>query len=304
MTENTVQNPFQQFIIAHGDDKDKIQERYETHRTTRAADFKSKILNPNFQGWQVDEILKKLHVQAKNADGSPFVDSRNNLAFYARPPQHIRELAGEVQQEIRSIAPSMWFTPSAGLHMTTLELANSRSPEEIDEIVSRLSQTGALPDIVNYTLHHRARLIKPVVSYDASAIALSFVPATDEEGDDYTYHHLRRDLFDEVTAAGIPIHPRYTVPSSHIALARFITHDGFLLDKPNPDGSSFDRERVNELIQRIEEINQNLKEKYWPKQDGSSKGDWVVGHEKGFEFCKGTSWYGGGECVLVGEGFQ
>lgn len=87
----------------------KLQARYEANRSARNARFKATILSSDFPGWTVDEILSRLHAQENEDDnkGEPrFVDPRNNLAFYARPPQHIRELIDEIQQELKSVAPS------------------------------------------------------------------------------------------------------------------------------------------------------------------------------------------------------
>lgn len=308
------QNPFQQLISECDNDPTRLQARYETHRSARNAQFKTTILSPDFPGWTVDEILSKLHAQETGKNGKaeePFIDHRNNLAFYARPPKHIRELVDGIQRELRSVAPSIWFTPSENLHMTTLELTNSRTRSELEVLVSELEATGTIPELVDYTFNHRSRLIKPVVSYDASAMALSFVPAAGEgtgSTDDgaYSYHHLRRDLYDRVAETGIKVIPRYIVPSAHVTIARFITHDGFLLEQDGPDGSRIDREQLKALMNKIEHINQELQKKYWPSEEGnmSSRGEWVVGHEKGLELCKGASWYGKGESVLDGKGFN
>lgn len=206
---------------------------------------------------------------------------------------------------------AIWFTPSEGLHMTTLELANSRTRSELEGLVSELEATGIILELAEYTINHRSRLIKPIISYDASAMALSFIPAAGEGTDNtddgaYSYHHLRRDLYDQVAETGIKVIPRYIVPSAHITIARFITHDGFLLEKDGPDGTRVDREQLKTLMEKLEHINQGLQQKYWPSSEGGniSSGEWVVGHEKGLELCKGASWYGKGECVLIGKGFN
>ena len=174
---------------------------------------------------------------------------------------------------------------------------------------------GTALKLVNYPSepHHRARLVKPILSYDASAMALSFLPAadeptatggttTDKEGHDnaYTYHNLRRDLATQVLRSGISLAARYVVPSAHVTIARFVSQDGFLRD----DGR-INKDRVAALVERIERVNVMLREKYWPggneAQDMPVKGEWVVGQEQGLEFNKGTSWYGGGEKVLIGR---
>lgn len=85
----------------------RLQTRYEVHRSARNAQYKATILSPDFPGWTLDEVLSKLHAQetGKNEGEEPFIDHRNNLAFYARPPKHIRDLVGEIQRELRSVAP-------------------------------------------------------------------------------------------------------------------------------------------------------------------------------------------------------
>ncbi|KAJ9235394.1 hypothetical protein DTO166G5_4675 [Paecilomyces variotii] len=303
-------NPYQPLILASNDDPVELQARYETHRSTRNALQKAKLLDPSFAGFNCDEILAKL--DGPNKDPG-FVDTRHCLVFWARPPQHIKAMVDMIQREIREVAPTLWFPPPENLHMTTLEIANTLTRAQIEERVDVLQQAGAVPDIINYTFDHRARLIKPMVSYDASAMALSFVPAAGEatgpnrsaEADRYTYHHLRRDVYDKSVETGVKIGSRYTVPSAHITIARFITEDGFLV-KDAPDGQKrIAHERVKELIERIERINQRLQTEFWPREDGTIKrgGEWIVGEEKGLDFHKGTLWYGKGDRIVIGKGF-
>ncbi|KAL4820094.1 RNA ligase/cyclic nucleotide phosphodiesterase [Aspergillus spinulosporus] len=255
-------NPFNQLLLDCQNDSKIIQARYETHRTNRNAQFKEKLLHEDFPGWQVDEILRKLVAQSKtqNKDAvsalepastlapANFADHRHNLNLYARPPKHIKELVAEIQQEIRDLAPSIWFTPPESLHITILEIVNSRTREEVDALAVRLLQDGTALKLVNYTYdnNHRVRLVKPIISYDASAMALSFVPATSEATaadqqqfeDAYTYHHLRRDLAATVLESGVGLGARYTVPSAHVTIARFVTQDGFSLDDGKVDRNS------------------------------------------------------------------
>lgn len=191
--------------------------------------------------------------------------------------------------------------------MTTLELADSRTPSEINAIVSELQATGTLQELVDYTFNHPSRLIKPVIGYDASAMALSFVPVAGEgpdgmhsvDDDIYTYHHLRWDLFERVADSGVQVVSRYIVPSAHITIARFITQDGFLLDHAGLDGSGIDRERLKAIVDKIEDINRQLQERYWDS-GVCSQGEWLVGEETGLELCGGASWYGKGDRVVTG----
>ncbi|KAJ5815213.1 60S ribosomal protein L44 [Penicillium riverlandense] len=259
MTKETTQTQFQQVIVSCENDPKRMQDVYEKHRSTRNASFRNLILSTGFPGWIVDEILQKLH--AAGEDGDPAIDPRHNLAFWARPPQHIRDMVAEIQGEIRVLAPTLWFMPSDRLHMTAMEITSCRTESEIEDLVSFLQQRAPLQELVDYTLTHRARLVKPMVNYDSSAIALSFVPAAGED-DRYTYHHLRSDIYDSITRSGCPITSRYTVPSAHVTLARFITQDGFLLG----DTKELDRERSSLLVDTIEKINDRLRDKYWQSE--------------------------------------
>lgn len=192
--------------------------------------------------------------------------------------------------------------------MTTLEVAFSKTPREMRELVSALRPS--IPGIVSYTHLHRTRLVKPMVSYDTSAVAVSFVPAAGEEtlsppptapdapadaithGDGYTYHHLRRDVFDQVHQAGLEVGSRYQVPSAHITLGRF-------LDEADHDSA----EKRALWVEAIDEMNAWLERDVWHHKDAEYIGEWVVGHEKGLDARTGTLWYGGGRTILLGEGF-
>lgn len=197
--------------------------------------------------------------------------------------------------------------PLMNLHLTALEITHSLTEPEITTIISELGQP-AIESMTDYTYNHRARLIKPMISYDGAAIALSFLPAAGEglpfknsnnsakrtqEDDIFSYHHLRRDLFD-IAKQTVPVNSRYVVPSSHITIGRFLTQE-------NHDMS----EKMENFIKKIEEINAWLQEKYWPTNGGDRKeeGEWIVGQEKGLDFRKGTLWYGGGTTVRLGKGF-
>jgi hypothetical protein len=193
------------------------------------------------------------------------------------------------------------------MHLTALEITHSLTDPEIHAIISRMGP-ASIATMTDYTFSHRARLIKPMLSYDGSALALSFLPAAGEglplsassssersqEDDRFTYHHLRRDLFNIAKATGVSIDSRYVVPSSHITLGRFLTQD----DHDSP-------EKMERFIKKIEEINAWLEEEYWPKDEGERRedGEWIVGQGKGLDFREGTLWYGGGNTVRIGKGF-
>ncbi|PLN76039.1 60S ribosomal protein L44 [Aspergillus taichungensis] len=252
-------NPFDQLLVESQNDSTQLQERYENHRSHRNAQYQTKLLSPAFPGYQIDEILSKLH--SNDSHDEPFIDPRNNLNIYARPPQHIRDLVAEVQREIQQVAPTIWVTPQDGLHMTVLEMASGQTPSEIDSRFAHLERSGVLPELLDYPLQHRVRLVKPTVSYDDTAMALSFLPVAGTD-DGYTYHHLRRDMYGRVTNTGLPVKPRYIHPSAHITIARFVTQEGF------QTGGVVDRNHVASLVDKVEQINRALREKYWAVDDG------------------------------------
>lgn len=197
--------------------------------------------------------------------------------------------------------------PTHRMHMTTLEIAFSRTPEEIAALVSTMRPS--IHSITDYTFSHRARLVKPVVSYDLSAFAVSFLPASGEpvvspgmvpsaeadgvvQGDEYSYHHLRRDVFDLTKASGVEVGSRYQVPSAHITLGRYLTQDEHKT-----------LEQREKWIKAIEGINEWLETEVWDREGGEFVGEWIVGQERGLDARIGTLWYGGGRTVNLGEGF-
>lgn len=151
-----------------------------------------------------------------------------------------------------------------------------------------------------------------MLSYDLSAVAVSFLPAAGEkassptqpapdqladkiiavEGDGYTYHHLRRDVFDMLQKTGVEVDSRYVLPSAHITLGRYLTER----DHDTP-------EKRAAWVRTIEEINKWLETEVWDANRGPYIGEWVVGQERGLDARSGTLWYGGGRSLMVGEGF-
>lgn len=203
----------------------------------------------------------------------------------------------------------IWLMPLHRMHITTLELAFSRTAAEIDALKEALRP--AIPAIASFTHGHRARLVKPLISYDLSAFALSFLPAAGEpalspaptppdhaaaaqktRGDAYTYHHLRRDVWGLAKDAGVAVSSRYVVPSAHVTLGRYLT-----------DADHATPEQRRRWVDAIEEINAWLEAEVWDNAESEVVGEWVVGHEKGLDVRVGTLWYGGGRTVLMGEGF-
>lgn len=199
--------------------------------------------------------------------------------------------------------------PPHRMHLTTLEVTHSRTPHEIAQLVDKMRPT--IPALTNFTHTHRSRIVKPMVSYDLAAFALSFLPASGEPvtspppvattdaqnnshhiDDAYTYHHLRRDVYDLARSTGVDIDSRYVVPSAHITLGRYLTQD----DHATP-------EQRDKWVEAIDQVNAWLEHEVWHKSDGGFLGEWIVGQEKGLDARCGALWYGGGKTVMMGEGF-
>ena len=191
------------------------------------------------------------------------------------------------------------------LHLTVLEITHSKTEAEIEHLVSVMA--GKVPEITDFPYDHRARLVKPMLSYDAAAIALSFLPAARErlpEGDAadasaYTYHHLRRDIYSLSKSTGVKVASRYVVPSSHLTIARFVTQK----DISSKDGTGVDHGKIKAFVQNLDKINVELQSEYWSNDSSANGGSWTVGEEKGLVYRKGTLWYGGGQSHHEGKGF-
>ena len=186
-----------------------------------------------------------------------------------------------------------WMMPPDNLHTTTLEITHSLTEPEISARLEKLEPK--LEEITDFTYEHRTRLVNPMVSFDASAIALSFVPASDNA---YTYHHLRRELYDLCKSTGVTVESRYVVPSAHLTIGRFVDYTDL------GDGSSdiVVPEKARAWIDKLEEINAWLKRDHWVSDSRTGSG-WTVGEEKGLDCNKGRLWYGNGERVRLGRGF-
>jgi hypothetical protein len=218
----------------------------------------------------------------------------------------------------------LWIMPQESLHMTALEITHSLTAPEIDKLVEQISPS--IPEITDYTYTHRARLLKPSLSYDAQAFALSFLPAASGQGcsnktdssrtntavqdDEYTYHHLRRDLFALSAATGVKVASRYVVPSAHLTIGRFIETSDTEIETVEGEGKKPDLARMREILGVVDEINEWLMSEFWPKGEGQEDkgikegGEWIVGEGKGLDCRKGRLWYGsGGETVRLGKGF-
>ncbi|KAH9861528.1 hypothetical protein J1614_011277 [Plenodomus biglobosus] len=297
-------NPYDALISACEDDPAQIQSKYSLHRTMRNAQQREKLLAADFPGVNIDTILQKLSHPSIEPG---YADPRHCLVFWGRPTHKVKQMIHRVQQELLTVAPSLWIMPQDCLHITVLEVTHSKTAEEIQQLVEQIKSTA--PAITDYSYNHRARLIKPLIGYDASALALSFVPAAGEglhsgrtaTDDKFTYHHLRRDVFSLCKDAGIQVDSRYVVPSSHLTIGRFIDPKDLSDESGNPDPL-----KMKAFVAKIEEINSWLEKEFWPEQNGGiipPGGEFNVGEEQGLNCRMGTLWYGGGESVHAGKGY-
>lgn len=122
-----------------------------------------------------------------------YVDPRNSLVFWARPPEEVLNLATRIQAIIKEVMPckvptlyyiqdkvlikdeAIWLMPREDMHTTVLEVVHSVTMEEVMDLANKLA-----PIIDNLIAlpkrEYGCTLFKPMVSFDAAAIALSFVP--------------------------------------------------------------------------------------------------------------------------------
>ena len=238
--------------------------------------------------------------------------------------------------DMRKIEKYLWFAPEENLHLTVFEVASGKTAKRVDELVNELARvpgesegSGVLDSLVEYpryraSMGQYAELGCPMVTFDSSGIALSFIPqikgrkqhavgmpcvengGKKEEG--YNYLELRADLHRVLSrnAPSTPIEPRYSAPSAHITIARFINldtaldGDGAASGKENvPQHTQVElRRMVKSLVREIDEHNDGLPKGFW-----GPSGQWSVGDEQGLELRAGACWYGsGGWRVKVGPG--
>ena len=80
------------------------------HRTTRNDAQKAKLLSPNFTAFTLDTILQRLEDPSLEPG---FVDPRNCLVLWARPPTPVKHLIAEVQGRLLGAAPSTLLSSKA-----------------------------------------------------------------------------------------------------------------------------------------------------------------------------------------------
>ncbi|KAJ5121682.1 uncharacterized protein N7515_009643 [Penicillium bovifimosum] len=266
-------NPFQSLIRRPA----IIQSEYEEYREDRKERQTDHIVSGSFHRWSLDKILMQLNGPKEEYR---FLDPRNCLCIWARPSSQVHDLITFVQEKLKDLVPSLWLMPPDCLHMTVLEIAYAQSEWQIEELVRTLqSSKDVTPsDIAAYPRSHPVRLVKPMLSLDTAGLSLTFVPAVIEDeyaspSEHYTYHHLRRDIFELVQQAKVPLGTRYRardLTSAYVTIARFISHDGF--SAKVYEGEMIDHRRVRSFVEEIDLINMELENKYWPRKGEIKEG--------------------------------
>lgn len=80
----------------------QVQARYETHRQTRNKQQRAKLLDPDFKGADIDQVLYKL-LHPEEHPG--YRDPRYCLVFWARPTEAVKGLIGRVQARLNKVLP-------------------------------------------------------------------------------------------------------------------------------------------------------------------------------------------------------
>jgi hypothetical protein len=234
------------------------------------------MVSPQFPGVTVDNILRRL-IEATITP--PFIDHRDAVSLWGRPPSSIRNLLGQIQEHLIMLSPNLWLMPLHKLHISLLEIAHNTTPAIVDERVKQLRPH--FPKLLAYPQNNPTHLFRPQLACDTSSLVVKFLPVTGTNTS-YTYHHLRRDLFDQVSTLGIIMCPRYVVPSAHITVARFIDNVDFEMDGKTVE------EKMRKWWKLIDNIN------VWLASLPDEKGMWTIDNAE----CRtGTQWYGGGESV-------
>jgi 2'-5' RNA ligase len=139
-------------------------------------------------------------------------DQRYGVNLIVRPPLPVITYIRTVQECLRAHEPDQYFYPSDDLHLTLLELCSSRSQREADTLAAFL--INRLPELVQTA--PCALLIRPLLSYDRRACAVSFLPA------DQTLQVLRSQLVAQLADHGVMIASRYAPQSAHVTFMRYL----------------------------------------------------------------------------------
>ncbi|KAG5368976.1 hypothetical protein CJU90_1224 [Yarrowia sp. C11] len=250
-------NPFANLVKACPDPQ-CMQQAYERHRRTRNKDKSAELRSRQIQV-KPDAILSGL----LNGEPPEF-DPRNCITLWGRPTSDVIECVRSVQQQLTEVTEALWCMPPECLHLSILEVAHSVTEETVQNLLQNLKPT--ISDLKN--VPEDVVLVKPLVCFDNSAVALTLVP---DDHSVFTYTHYRAWLHKAVSDTGVQVESRYQVPSAHITIGRFT--------------DTVDEETVDAFVTAIETINEKLE---------NSALEWHIGEEREVEVRCGRIWYGGG----------
>ena len=93
-------NPFDEILERSNCDLVRLQAFCEVQRSERNSRYKAKLLDDDFEGVQPDQILINLLTNPN------YVDPRNNLCIWARPPATVVDLVSTCQKMLKKMSPS------------------------------------------------------------------------------------------------------------------------------------------------------------------------------------------------------
>ncbi|KMU72932.1 hypothetical protein CISG_09946 [Coccidioides immitis RMSCC 3703] len=151
----------------------------------------------------------------------------------------IVELLRGLQDRLRVVVGAdMWFPESSRLHLSVLEISHRHPMTHLKAIYSQMG-TDLLREMLNYPAvfatgsgQKRARLGKPMLVFDKVGVAIGFVPTGEDQ---YTYHHLRTDLYGMALRSGVKMDTCYTACTAHMTLGRFVSTTTF--DSDSDEGT-------------------------------------------------------------------
>ncbi|KAI5478561.1 hypothetical protein MNV49_004820 [Pseudohyphozyma bogoriensis] len=262
-------NPFSP-LLSESTTAADLRSAYSTHRDTRLAAQIPLVLK---DGVKQDSILAGL------VDGTG-VDERYGISVVAKVSPQVVEVIGRIAKGLAETASgAIWTPPPSQLHLTLLEVIHSQpSYAALEPLLTQITTTNFLPTLSTIISASPAKLDSPKLGIDAGGLALTFLPSFDttlqtSTKDDYTHHHLRRDIHATALDSSITPSARYAVPSAHVTVARFL--------RP------LEEKEVAELVGFVRGVNSRLEREEL---------EWRVG-EEGWECKAGLVWYGEGDVV-------
>lgn len=187
-----------------------------------------------------------------------------------------------------------WTMPRDNLHITALEVTHSTTFTAVDSLIEKIG-LSLLEQMVMKPVGKGVRLGKPFLSYDKAALAVSFLPLEGGKEKSYTYHHLRRDMWEMLKRGGFDVDSRYIVPSAHVTVGRFFS-TAEIQATEKPGAVSKEMKRWIEVIDGINEWLEQEGEEYMRGDNGDGEPFWEM--DAPLILRKGRLWYGGGDPVL------